>query len=80
VLTQGEKLLASVVLEGMIDKHGLYDVLDMLAEVCTEKAEHIRTNWQDKKLASVWDQAGRALTVAQAAQSIKLVSYGRGGN
>lgn len=41
-------------LEAMIDKHGLTHVLTGLACVCREKAEHLRSNWQDAASARVW--------------------------
>lgn len=45
------------VLEALIDKHSLLDVLVGLELVCAEKAEHIRANWQDGQLAKAWDKA-----------------------
>ena len=49
------------ILEVMIDRHGLLHVLTGLELVCSEKAEHIRTNWQDKTTASAWDVMSRKL-------------------
>jgi hypothetical protein len=34
-------------LEELVDSRGLNAVLDTLADICHEKAEHIRCNWQD---------------------------------
>lgn len=34
-------------LEAMIDQHGLLRVVTSLSLICSEKAEHIRDNWQD---------------------------------
>lgn len=48
-------------IEEMIDKVGLSKFLFMLAEVCGEKAEHIRTNWQDRNLAKEWDADAKAI-------------------
>ena len=49
-------------LEAMLDGgHSIADVLSMLAEVCDEKAEHVRTNWQDKVLAREWTRASTKL-------------------
>ena len=45
-------------LEKMIDTHGLPSVLEMLGDICHEKAEHIRTNWQDAALANTWRARG----------------------
>ncbi len=46
-------------LEALIDKHGLTHVLTALECICGEKAEHIRINWQDNKLAAKWSAAER---------------------
>jgi hypothetical protein len=48
-------------LEGMLDRHGLYGVTDMLAAICAEKAEHVRSNWQDDGTARVWDRRAKRL-------------------
>jgi len=42
-------------LEDMIDTYGLEAVLDALGEICDEKAEHIRSNWQDSVTARPWN-------------------------
>ena len=51
-------------LEAMIDQHGLLHILTGLDLVCSEKAEHIRVNWQDKKLARQWDRHANAIYTA----------------
>ena len=50
-------------LEAMIDNNhgGLGDVLDLIAEVCSAKADHILTNWQDEATADLWDRYAAAL-------------------
>ena len=35
------------ILESLIDKYGVSEVLHAIACICYEKAEHIRVNWQD---------------------------------
>lgn len=45
-------------LEMLVDHEGLSGVLSMLTEICFMKEEHIDTNWQDRKLAKLWGQAG----------------------
>ena len=47
------------ILETLIDRHGLLHILTGLELVCSEKAEHIRDNWQDARLARLWDRAAR---------------------
>lgn len=46
-------------LESLIDQTSLLDVLVGLELVCAEKADHIRLNWQDAKLAKAWDRASK---------------------
>jgi hypothetical protein len=45
-------------LESIIDGATLADVLNAISEICYEKADHIRTNWQDANTAKVWDKSG----------------------
>lgn len=49
-----------VALEGLIDKHGLVEIGLAIAALCYEKAEHIRTNWNDDELAEEWDRRAKA--------------------
>jgi hypothetical protein len=42
-------------MESLIDRLGVPGALDLLAEVASAKADHIRENWQDEKLAASWD-------------------------
>jgi hypothetical protein len=48
-------------LEQYIDRAGLFGAVALLSTICAEKAEHIRTNWQDAALASKWDNAATKL-------------------
>ena len=48
-------------LEALIDCHSLGGVLDLIAEVCSAKADHILTNWQDEATADQWDRYTAAL-------------------
>jgi hypothetical protein len=48
-------------LEAMVDRHGVSGVLSMLSEICAEKAEHLRVNWQDRPAAGVWNRRGNAI-------------------
>jgi len=45
-------------LEGLIDKYCLCDVIDNLRTICYAKADHIQTNWQDDRLAGEWEDVG----------------------
>lgn len=48
-------------LEKLIDQYGLNAVLESIARICAEKADHIRSSYSDDDLAEVWDEAGEAL-------------------
>lgn len=68
-------------LEKMIDENTIIEVLDLLAEVCSAKADHVRTNWQDETLGQAWDEsAARILncrfSFAQSAQQAELLTGG----
>lgn len=65
IASSGELALQAA-LEGMIDRGGLGAVLEAIAAVCDEKAEHIRHGWQDQELARSWSKA--ATRVARAAR------------
>jgi hypothetical protein len=54
---------AMLALETMIDTVGLSNTLYALASLCSDKAEHIRSNWQDETLAKHWDKRNNALTL-----------------
>lgn len=49
-----EGSVAMLALEGMVDKAGLRNVLYALQHICTAKADHISTNWQDSPSARAW--------------------------
>ncbi len=51
-------------LENIVDRVGIEKLLIALSDVCAEKAEHVRTNWQDQKLATLWDRASKVVRVA----------------
>lgn len=43
-------------LEALIDKYTLPQIVAQLADICREKSQHLRENWQDEKSAKVWDK------------------------
>lgn len=51
-------------LEALIDKHSLSEVMQALQSVCHDKAEHLRTNWQDYNSADLWDGAAENIDCA----------------
>lgn len=50
-----------VVLELLVDRVGLRNVLYALALISRHKAEHIRTNWNDEALANLWEHDAEIL-------------------
>lgn len=51
-------------LEAMVDKIGLANLVEALAEICSAKADHVQSNWQDDALAAVWDRDAAVLLKA----------------
>lgn len=49
------------VIETLIDAHGLRDVLDCIAYICCEKADHINVSYNDGELAGRWADNGMAI-------------------
>ena len=48
-------------IENMIDTYDISHVFRCIAQICYEKAEHIRVTWQDENLATHWEQTGTSL-------------------
>ena len=49
------------ILEEMIDEHGVSNVLEAIATIMSEKADHIRSSYDDRTLANYYDHT--ALTI-----------------
>jgi hypothetical protein len=65
-------------LEDLIDERGLSAVLSMIADVCSEKSEHLWSNCQDARAASVWLYAGCRVGMAAFSEAVTSTSYGNG--
>lgn len=48
-------------LEGLVDETSFREVLELLANVAGEKAEHLRVNWQSEDDAKVYDKVEETL-------------------
>jgi hypothetical protein len=48
-------------MEAYIDQTSVAQLLDALADVCRDKAEHVRVNRQDQNTARPWDRAAKLL-------------------
>jgi hypothetical protein len=57
-------------LEMLVDRIGMAGVLRMLADVCADKAEHVRSTWDDPAMARMWDRVFRVLDRTAAHKDI----------
>lgn len=44
-------------IESAIDHSSVATILEVIATICAEKAEHVESNWQDARLARHWTDA-----------------------
>lgn len=56
-------------LERLVDAYGLETVLYILGDICTDKAEHIRSNWQDERTAKYWGK--RSIKITRTADAVR---------
>jgi hypothetical protein len=61
-------------LEALVDKYSLATVLGTLSFVCSAKAMHIESNWQDGALAHKWDEAALNIDVIATHWAVREVS------
>lgn len=62
------------VAEAYIDGWNLANAIGELAEICSAKADHVRTNWQDDELARLWERAASILQTAEARPAVRSLS------
>ena len=48
-------------IEQIIDKVGISGICLLISEICNEKAQHVRENWQDENLARDWNHDARVI-------------------
>ena len=53
-------------LESLVDQHGLSAVLNELANICTAKADHIRSSYSDESLARCWERDSKFVAKAES--------------
>lgn len=63
----------SDMLESLIDREGLYNILDLVSEICHLKADHLASNWQDYNAAKVWTRAGNLISKWIQSPTIKAL-------
>lgn len=61
-------------LERLVDKVGLFQVLVALDVLCSDKAAHIRANWQDMRAARDWDNASKRVLSCAISKAVANVS------
>ncbi len=52
-------------IERLMDAWQVGGLLDLMAEVASAKADHIRENWQDEITARTWDEIATRLIMLQ---------------
>lgn len=62
-------------LEKLMDIYSLAEVVSNLQTICHEKAEHLRTNWNDEAAAKDWDR-GAAILGTTETKLINLRAVG----
>jgi hypothetical protein len=63
-----------VTLEETIDKHDLDEVLQAISAICSEKASHLATNWQDHKTAALWEKSATAVLKCALSKPVQDVN------
>lgn len=48
-------------IEAFIDGESLSKLIEIVGDICSEKAGHIQENWQDESLAKEWERAANVL-------------------
>ncbi|QFZ15414.1 MULTISPECIES: hypothetical protein [Nostocaceae] len=48
-------------IQAMLDSMNVSDVLKIMSQICYEKAEILRSDWQDIETARAWEKVGRAV-------------------
>lgn len=43
-------------LEALVDAESLSSIVECLGDICGEKADHLRANWQDEHTAKLWEK------------------------
>lgn len=57
-------------IENLIDKYGLEGICDAISHICGEKADHVRSTWQDEPMAKAWEKNAKLFDALTA----KIVS------
>lgn len=60
-------------LEEIVDAIGMEQTLENLSAVCFEKANHLRSNWQDSTASRLWDGVGRRIMAMASRGYIRIL-------
>jgi len=52
-------------IESLVDQYSVKELLEALADVCCEKAEHLEANWQDGESAKPWRRTATRVEAAR---------------
>lgn len=61
-------------IERQIDARGLDVVLNVIGDLCDDKAEHLAAAWQDEPLAEAWSKAAQEILEAAQSTAVQKVS------
>lgn len=70
LMTPARAQKLDAIIEQAVDEFGLKRVVDALAGICYDKAEHVLNNWQDRPLAGWWSRRG--VVISKAADKIGM--------
>ena len=69
------------IIESLVDRLGMTEIMLLLTHICGEKAEHIREigqrwphDWQDEELAKRWDIVADALISKRLSNALNKLS------
>lgn len=57
-------------LEAMIDRRGLSEILYALSDICSEKADHILSSYNDRSLSARWAASATRIQLAGDASQL----------
>ena len=64
---------AKQIIEALIDAQGMVELLHVIADVCGEKDEHLRANWQEQGLALDWHKTMLKVHALAASREVRTL-------
>lgn len=62
-------------LESVLDQSSMPEILNMLARICNEKAEHLASNWQDEHAAKCWERAASRIASCAETDAVRRLRF-----